>query len=201
MSRLAFFGGSFDPIHKGHEYIINEAYKRLKLDKLFILPNNMPPHKNYLSATYEQRCDMIDLVIRGDIRFELSYLESSAEKHYTVDTVKKIRDIYSKSKIYFIIGEDSLLDMDKWNKPIEILKFVDFAVFPRVDSRTNEDIDEICKISEKKFGGSIVPIEVKPYDISSTDIRKKLQMGESIQGCVSESVKGYILRNGLYIKK
>ena len=201
MSRLAFFGGSFDPIHNGHLYIMNQTYTYLELEKLFILPNNNPPHKDKLNTTNEQRCEMINLAIGDDSRFELSDLEASNQLHYTVDTVKRIREIYQNDEIYFIIGADSLLDFDKWYKPKEILQYVSLAVLPRDDKRSNEDIQSLCKVAETKYGGHIIPIVINKYDISSTDIRLRIQEGKSIRGYVSECVEEYILRNGLYIKK
>jgi nicotinate-nucleotide adenylyltransferase len=124
---VILFGGSFDPIHKGHIEIINQATNLA--DKVIVVPNYLNPLKNGFSAPANLRLKWLKETINNP-KVEISDYEIKQNKPcYTIDTIKHFKQFYDK--ISFIIGADNLASLDKWKNIEELKKLVTFIVVTR----------------------------------------------------------------------
>ena len=194
--KIGIFGGTFDPIHNAHITIAKYAKKEYMLDKLIIMPCGNPPHKATITDKYI-RYEMAKLASDGD--FEVNDFEIKREEYsYTLSTLIHFKEKYPDDKLYLIIGEDSLSDINSWYKPYEIIKLCTLLVFPRKDMSSLEN--EISKIQEQ-LGGVIFPINAPVMNKSSTNIRKRIQMGQNISDVVPKNVVKYIEDNNVYTNR
>ncbi|WP_412031422.1 nicotinate-nucleotide adenylyltransferase [Metamycoplasma buccale] len=180
--KIAIFGGSFNPIHKGHILIAKEAIQKLNLDKLFFVPAYKSPFKknvNYVSEVH--RTNMINLVMEEKMylsTFELNKKNIS----YTIDTVKYFSQKFPNDELYLLIGSDNVNNLNKWKQIDIISKLAKIVIFERGN--------KYQKINIKKF--NCLKLNNSIYPFSSTDYRKgNLLMVENI-------VQEYIGANFLY---
>jgi nicotinate-nucleotide adenylyltransferase len=132
--KTAIFGGSFDPVHKGHLEIINKLSK--KFDKVIVLPNYFNPLKNNFSAPAKKRLEWLKKSINNP-KIEISDYEIKQNKPcYTIDTIKYFLKKYDK--ISFVIGADNLSTLNKWKNIDELKKLVDFIVVSRDNQKSND---------------------------------------------------------------
>ena len=202
MQRLGIFGGTFNPPHKGHIYIASEAMKGANLDKVLFIPCGNPPHKVVEGdALPQHRFEMTRLAIRDFPRFEITDLETrSADLSYTAKTLEKLVAVYPTTKLCFILGGDSLRDMEKWYKPDKIFKLAEIVALKR-GGIADEIFDESAKFYRQKYGAEITSVDVNPVKISSSEIRRKITSGEAVQGIVDKAVLDYIRKFKIYREK
>lgn len=132
MKKLIIFGGSFDPIHKGHIEIAKRAFNKIKADKLIFVPCKNHPDGKLLSATDEERFQMIKLAIASFPCFEISRFEiDRKEVSYTIETIYHIKENYKDYQLYLLIGYDQLIAFESWHKSNEILDNVKIICHPR----------------------------------------------------------------------
>src|SRR5574340_405932 len=132
--RIGIFGGTFDPPHVGHLILASEACAQLKLTRLLWMLTPDPPHKQDQEITpLEQRKAMVEYSILGDRSFELSLLEVERPgPHYTLDTVRILRERHPQAEIVLLIGGDSLHDLPTWYRPAELVRACDRSEERRV---------------------------------------------------------------------
>lgn len=209
--KLIVFGGSFDPIHNGHIKIAKRAFKKIKADKLFFVPCNNHPHDKRMSASNEDRLNMLKLGIQGYPRFEICDFEIKRnEISYSIDTINYFKEYYSDYQIYLLVGYDQLLKFKKWHKYEEILEKAKIICHKRnaikelktkdkQDKNDNQNIEELDSFLEhnKKSKNDLVPhISIGMFfmmNISSSEIRinpKKRHL--------NPMVLKYINDNGIY---
>ncbi len=199
--KIGIIGGTFDPIHFGHLFIAQTALDRLNLNKVLFIPTGKSPHKEekLITSAYK-RIDMIKLAIKGNPKFDISTIEVIREKtSYTIDTIKELQEYYDKeTEFYFIMGSDSLLEMESWEKYKELLGLTRFIVMTRQGFK-NQLLDDKIELFTEKYGANIIKSKIPILDISSTDIRKRVKEEKSIKYLLPENVERYIFNNGLYI--
>lgn len=186
---IGILGGTFNPIHIGHLILAEEAYYKLKLDKLIFVPAFIPPHKNTQElVSAKDRLAMVKLAIEDNPAFDVSTYEIDAKKKsYSIDTLREFRSIYGdEAQLCFITGSDSLKDLFSWKNINDIFKISKFIVA----NRPGYPIKEIPKEADT--------VVITPIEVSSEDIRKRLKEGRSIRYIVPEKVRKYILDNKLY---
>lgn len=197
--KIGLFGGTFNPIHNGHLNMINLALDKLDLDMIFVIPaGNSYFKRNVLDK--DLRAEMVKLCIE-DNKIEnviFSDVELNREgPSYSIDTIDYYINQYPESEIYFIIGEDSLYNIDKWYKASDILKKAIIAVF----KRNNDEERFIASINRFKelYDSKIIAVEYD-FDISSSEIREMFINDISkAKDYLSESVYKYIIDNKLYV--
>lgn len=187
--RIGLLGGTFNPIHNGHLNLAEEAKRTLKLDKIIFIPAYIPPHKgadNLIDA--EVRFRMIELAIGGRGDFEiLRYEIDKRQICYTIDTVEYLKDSYPEdTEIFFLIGADSLGELDTWKDIEELSKLCRFVVCDRPG---------FSKILKYPW---LERIDITPIDVSSSQIRRRIREGRDITGLLPKAVEDYIRRNSLY---
>lgn len=180
---IGIYGGTFDPVHNGHVIIVNGTLEMTPLEKIFIMPTRIPPHKEgKISADFEKRFEWVKIAFDGIERVEISDFEDKSNISYTIDTVRYFSKIYGK--IAYIMGEDSFVNIDKWYMYEEILKSAKIYVYPRYCDRTSTQI-MIKKL--EMYDVNFLPLPI--IEISSTNIRKRAEKGLSVKGYVPDAIE------------
>ena len=186
--RIAIYGGSFNPMHIGHEKIVDYVLDNLNMDKIIIIPVGIPSHRENNLEQSDTRLKICKEIFKGNKKIEVSDIEIKGEgKSYTYDTLLKLMDLYGENNEFFeIIGEDSLKSLKTWKNYEELLKICKFIVFRRKDDK-NIQIDK-----EFLNNKNIIILENEYYDISSTEIRNMVKNNEDISAFVNKKVKKLI---------
>ena len=196
--KIGLFGGTFDPIHIGHLIIMENVINAMNLDKIYILPNSNPPHKLQNKKTdIKIRLKMVREAIKDNHKIEINdYDYRNNSIHYTYQTIDFFKKTYPDDEFYFIIGEDSFLDIKKWKNYEQILKenLIVFKRYSEINSSLSSEINEI-----KKYNKNIYLIDNMALDISSTLIRSLVKDKKSIKYLVNDKVIEIINRENLYV--
>ncbi len=196
--RRGLLGGTFDPPHMGHLVMAEAARSQLGLHEVIFMPAAQPPHKQgkKISAT-EQRVAMVRHAIADNEHFTLSTFEASRKgPNYTTQTMRLLRQEWGdRVELFFIMGLDSLVDLPLWYKPQQLIELVNLAVIARPGYHADmETLERLLPGISKRVFLAHAPL----IGISSTDIRKRVQEGESIRYLVPRGVEQYIEEWGLY---
>lgn len=209
---IAILGGTFDPIHNGHINSAQHVAQWLGINQVSLIPTHLPPHKNTVSATAEQRVDMVQLVCESHPLFSCDQRElNRTGLSYTVETLKEIKQDHPEQTIFFIIGMDSLLTFQQWHQWQEILTLCHLVVNCRPNHSTDNLSDEVklllshhklsstidCPLLSKDAGYIIFPPEIF-CDVSSTLIRNNIKNSLDCQKLIPENVLNYINQHQLY---
>lgn len=196
--KIGLFGGTFDPIHIGHLIVMENVINTMNLDKIYILPNSNPPHKVQNKKTdINIRIKMVRKAISDNHKIEINdYDYRNNSIHYTYQTIDYFKKTYPDDKFYFIIGEDSFLDIKKRKNYEQILK-ENLIVFKRYSEKNSSLLSEINKI--KKYNKNIYLIDNIALDISSTLIRSLVKDKKSIKYLVNDKVIEIIKKENLYV--
>jgi len=224
---VAIFGGTFDPVHRGHLAVARAAAARFKLGKIYFVPADIPPHKQKQPLTpYYHRFAMVALAAEGEKDFVPSLLEApeiiqSEGKlaSYSIDTVRRFKQSLKKrDRLFFLIGIDAFLDIAKWHSPVELMHEAEFIVASRPKFSLTDVAkalppsmrpnDEIARLFQKSGAhGSLVLPETTVHlldgveePISATQIRAAAGTGKKLETLVGKGVAEYIRKEGLYQK-
>lgn len=194
-------GGTFDPPHFGHLISAEVAAEQLNLSKVLFIPNgssiDYKIRKNAASAM--QRLEMTTLAVSGNPMFDVSDIEVVSDKTtYTFDTLEKLKQIYQNTKFYFIVGADSLDYMERWKNPNRIFELASIAVVGRKEFSSTQ-LNEKANFLKKAFGADITFVEMPNMELSSTNIKERIQCGQSVRYMLPDSVIEYINKNRLYL--
>ena len=202
-NRIGILGGTFNPIHMGHLIMAEEVCKHHHLSKILFIPTYIPPHK-YVNdlAEAHHRYQMIKAAISGNSKFEVSDLEIMREgKSYTIDTIQEILNHYGEdSEIFLIMGADSLNELELWKSIKRLSQLCHFVIVNRPGFKTESSarlVEIIGSVNILDMERLRIEIQL-PVDISSTNIRKRVNDGVEIKGLVPECVEAYIKEHGLY---
>ena len=197
---IGILGGTFDPVHCGHLAIAKEAKKKLGLRRVLFVPAGRPWLKvNDREITdVKHRVKMVELAIESIPYFELSSIEIERPgPSYTVDTVTELKKrMGSDTEFFLLLGRDSLIELPKWHNPAVLVKICRLAAFTRVMTDP-PDLNAL----EKELPGikkSTMLLDMKPVDISSSDIRNRIARGLPVKGLVPDAVAAYIREQTLY---
>jgi len=218
---VGLFGGTFDPVHKGHLAVARAAAERFQLGKVYFIPASLPPHRQEERITaFHDRYAMLALATTGEKRFLPSLAEAPSEQDhlsYTIDTIRRFRQAAGKSdQLFFIIGIDAFLQVAGWHRSEELLRAVDFIVVSRPGFFMADVADALPKSLRppaaviKAFRkspakgtlalrNSMIHIldEVK-IPVSATEVRRAASAGKSLARFVEPLVAEYIRKMGLY---
>jgi nicotinate-nucleotide adenylyltransferase len=194
-ARLGVLGGSFDPPHVGHLVIASEAFHAFGLERVLFVPAAAPPHKGGGERTpADTRLEMTSLALDDDLRFTASGIEIERGLVYTADTMRALDERYGGHELVFILGSDSLLQLDTWHAPDELLSRCSLAVAPRPG-----DSPEAIAAAAARWGEAQVSVlDVPALAVSSSDIRARVAQRRPIRYLVPHRVEQYIQESGLY---
>ena len=198
MKKIAIYGGSFNPIHLAHVKLADYAIKELDLDELYFMPAFVSPFKQGKEIlSWKDRLAMIETVLDYNPKFKVSDFEIKNEDvSYTIETLDFLSN-QIKGKLFYVVGFDALLTMDKWYKGSEILSKYSLISTKRPGF---DDADAIKQIEtfKKLYNSDIHILNMPEMDISSSDIRNKVKSGESIKDLVLPATEEYIREHNLY---
>lgn len=198
-NKMGILGGTFDPIHNGHIDMAMKIKEDMALDDMMLLPCGNPPHKPGEEITSKQkRFHMAALCAFETPGLMVSDFEIKREGYsYTVDTLKEFHEQYKDTDFYFIIGSDTLFELESWKDFPEICMLTEFICVRRTGDSNLRILAKIAELQEK-YDAAIILSEYTGLEISSSDIRERVKNGETISGMVPLLVEEYIIESGLY---
>ena len=201
--KIGIYGGTFDPIHRGHITAAQAAAQQLGLDLLLLIPASIPPHKALPEggADAAQRLEMATLAT-AELSCPAQVLDVEVRrqgKSYTADTLRTLRRQYPEDELWLLMGTDMFLSFETWHEPEKIASLAGIAAF----GRTKADMEPQFSAQRDKLyrlypDARIFTLTVPGViDISSTELREQLASGTG-ENLLPPAVYGYILRNHLY---
>jgi nicotinate-nucleotide adenylyltransferase len=222
---LALFGGTFDPIHRGHLKVARAAAEKFKLKEVWFIPADVPPHKLKTPITsLFHRYAMVSLGTAADKDFVPSLLEApdpnfkgDHRPNYSIDTVRRLKASLRKSDhLYFLIGMDAFKDIAKWHEAEALLRECDFIVAARpgysladVASSLPKSLQPTAAVTKvfrmQEMSGPLavsgIMLHMLPEtheNVSATQIRKAVGQGSALKRLVPDTVAEYIHKEHLY---
>lgn len=197
---IGILGGTFNPIHKGHIMLAREVLDQFPdIQQLFLMPNNMPAYKDTEDIISSQhRINMLNLISKNIPKTYVSDMEiKRGGITYTVDTLQEIKNINTEIKIYFIIGADSLYNIEKWRNYENI-----FQNCTIIAAKRDCDLNDIKLYSKKLIKKypclNIKFLDTQAVDISSSELRNEIKSGILDERYLEASIIHYIKTNKLY---
>ena len=197
--RIALYGGSFNPPHLGHAEAAYTVYEELKPDKLLIIPDNIPPHKEMEEGcpSAEERLELCRLAFAEVPGAEVSDIEVRREgRSYTADTVEQLRAEYPEDELILVMGTDMLLCFEDWYRFEYLLRECSLAVLAREDNQELELLEKIRQL-QKEHGAKVILLSHTPLAMNSSEIRERLRL-RLRAGLLNDKVYSCIIRNGYY---
>ncbi|MHB1169170.1 MAG: nicotinate-nucleotide adenylyltransferase [Longimicrobiales bacterium] len=219
--RLGIFGGTFDPPHLGHLIVAQDAALALALDRVLFVPAGTPPHKRdrQLSPA-AARLAMVEAATAGNDRFDVEPWElEQTGPSYTLTTLRHLRQQHPEAELWLLIGADQWAEFATWRGPEEILSLACVGVIGRAGTQSSttestEDtekfggsfpslVDSLCAqcppwLKKEAADGRVKAVSATRIDISSSEVRRRVGVGESVRYLVPDSVIEIIFREQLY---
>jgi len=222
---VAIYGGSFDPVHRGHLEVARAAASKFNLGRIYFVPADIQPLKAGNGATpYYHRYAMLALALAGEKNFVPSLLEApevvqatGALASYSIDTVRRFKERLNKSdRLFFLIGIDAFRTIAKWRSPVELLRECEFIVVSRPgysladvaaalpeELRPPERVTEVFKRQEAvgdivHLGAAIHLLSDVNVAVSATQVRAAAKAGRALSKMVGDNVADYIKKLKLY---
>jgi nicotinate-nucleotide adenylyltransferase len=217
MKRIAFYGGSFDPVHNGHLAISRALFEQFELDEFVFIPAFHAPHKIRLKPTSAyDRYAMLCIATEREPNISVLKIEvEMPEKPYSIETLTRLKTKFLKDEIFFVMGADSWMDIKTWREWENVLSIVNNIVVTRpgieigfdhvtdeiksriVDLREKEE-EKRRKGEEENFSKIFISDAVK-IDVSATEIRRKIRENDaSWRDDVPQEVANYIEKYQIY---
>ncbi len=198
MKKIIIFGGTFNPVHKGHRQMLDALSCLEDVEKIYIIPTKIPPHKETdFLADEEQRLYMCKLLASHYDSAEVCDIElQRAGKSYTVDTLRSLKERFPDCSLYITVGGDSVVSFTKWRNYKEILDNAGLICFSRGDISSQE---YTSALNELKDLGANITVLTDPIDnISSTRIRNALKSSDKVKQYLDLDIYNYIIENRIY---
>ena len=222
---IGLFGGTFDPIHRGHLKVARAAAERFKLREVWFIPADIPPHKQKAPVTsYFHRYSMVSLAVADEPDFLPSLLEApDPEAHmerrpsYSIDTVRRVKaGLRRGDRLYFLIGIDAFSDIATWHQAADLLQECEFIVAARpgysladvassLPKGLRPTAADLRKLRNSNLEETLrlpgVTLHLLPEtheDVSATQIRAAIKNGSRLRKLVPDAVAEYIRKEGLY---
>ena len=195
--RLGLFGGTFDPPHIGHLLVAQDVVEGLALDRLLFVPAGIPPHKEREDLTPAPiRLQMVKAAVQGNDTLGVSEVELGREgPSFTVDTLRHFRGMHPDGDLFFLMGADQVTEFQDWQDPEDVAELATLVAFTR-DGAAPSTLSSKTLTSGAEVNFKQMP--VTRIDISSTDIRERVEHGRSIQYLVPDDVRRIIESHRLY---
>jgi len=220
---VAIFGGTFDPVHRGHLAVARAAQKAYKLGRIYFVPADIPPHKLRQPITpYHHRYAMLALATSGKQGFLPSLMEAPGEEarrtpNFSINTVRRFRaQLRHGERLFFLVGIDSFLGIATWHQPEALLREVEFIIA----SRPGFSFADVARALPESLrpktpagrpfrrnaaAGNFVLGDVKlhilagvKHEVSATLIRRAVSSSETLGRYVGPAVAEYIRKMRLY---
>ncbi len=194
MKKIGLLGGSFNPVHLAHLAMARTALRALNLDEVQLIPAGNPWQKQPLRISGAQRLEMLALAIADEPGIVINDIEINREgATYTIDT---LRNLPRDAKYYWLLGTDQLNNFCTWQNWQEITDYVTLTVAWRTGYPLHipQELDTLLR----RDGKGLITLPFKAIDVSSTEIRSRIQQGQDASAFVPAPVLDYINTHGLY---
>jgi len=180
--RVGLFGGSFDPVHRGHVTGAGAALTALALDRVVFLPTALPPHKPGQSfAPAWRRYAMTELALLDEPRLEVSPLEIAERPAFTVETLERWRSERPEDDPVLLVGADSLAGFDGWRRWRDILATTEIGVLRRPGFDWNRVEPQLPDELRRALAAARIGwVEAVEHPASASEIRRRLRAGEPL---------------------
>ena len=200
--KIGIYGGTFNPIHRGHLTAARAAMDVLGLDRLLLIPASVPPHKALPQGSAEpaDRLEMAALACAqlGPVAQALDIELHRTGPSYTVDTLRQLRMEHPEDELWLLMGTDMFLSLETWHRAAEVMSLAHIGAFDRAHPQPGEDLAAQKRLLETKYGADVAIIANRQViDLSSTQVREALAAGRG-RDLLTDPVYGYIQRRGLY---
>lgn len=189
--RLGLFGGTFDPVHTAHLEVADAVRRALTLDRMLLVVANEPWQKEgeRTLTGAEDRWAMVEAAVTEWPGLEASRMEiDRGGPSYTIDTVRQLRQQEPGADIILVVGSDVVGGLSTWHEEPALRPLVTLAVVGRPGSLP----------VEAPPGWRTVTVPVAPFAVSSTELRDRLESGQTVEGLIPDVVIRCIERRGLY---
>ncbi len=196
--RLGILGGTFNPPHLAHLICGQEALVQLGLERIVLIPTNVPPHKrnDEDDPGAAHRLELCRLAVGDDERFAVSEIELDRPgPSYTVDTLKELHERAPDNELFFIVGGDIAAGLPDWREPERVLSLATLAVAQRAGTPRDEVAQALGRL---KGGEEARFFEMPSVEISSTAVRERVRAAQPIRYLVPDRIAAYINDHGLY---
>ena len=204
MKQYIFFGGTFDPVHKGHLAVAGRAAGIFGADgSVLLAPAFVPPHKDAGKIlSFEHRLNMVQCAVSGKENLQVCTIEREREgKSYSFDTLHILHTLHPEDQINLLIGGDSPLQLHSWYRAKDLVRDFRIIVYPRPGEEPDKAmLRRYWTEEETEKLLSFVLKDVPLFPVSSTSIREMYRSGrrEEAEKYVPEKVASYIRKNLLY---
>ncbi|QIR15472.1 nicotinate-nucleotide adenylyltransferase [Shewanella aestuarii] len=212
---IGILGGTFDPIHFGHIKPALEIKQKLLLDEVWLMPNHIPPHKQSTNITTQHRLKMVQDVCLQYPQLQLCDIEINRDTpSYTVVTLQQLKQAYPQASFYFIMGMDSFINLPSWHLWQQLFELCHIVLCQRpgwtlppdspMQQVLNQRATTIAQLIDNKNNtsqnthGDIIPVDICLQNISSTEIRQKVQSNQDISKLLAPCTINYIQQHHLY---
>jgi nicotinate-nucleotide adenylyltransferase len=197
--RVALFGGTFDPPHRGHLAIATAAADAFDLDEVLFTPVGHQPLKpDGTPAPFADRIAMLSLACLPDTRFAVSKLDAphpDGTPNYTVQTLTALHQLLPDDTLFNLVGADSFLDLPHWHEPARLLELAEWIVV----SRPGTSLENLSALNlTPKQQSRVHLLQTVHEDISATDLRQRLEAGDPCSDLLPAAVSDYIFTHHLY---
>lgn len=198
--RIALFGGTFDPPHRGHLAIAAAAANAFDLDRVLFAPAGRQPLKRKGGASaFADRVAMVELACATDVRFAVSLVDAPYEDgtpNYTVDALVLLRStMRTNARLFNLVGADSFLHVRQWREPDRLLELAEWIVVSRPGFPLH-GLEGMKLTPEQRERVHV--LEGVHEDVAATHLRERLEAGGCCTDVLPEAVSDYIQRHGLY---
>lgn len=217
LKRMGVLGGTFDPVHNGHLDLAANTAELFDLQRVLFVPVSQSPHKLHGQPTSPtHRVSMLELALEREARFSIELLEiEKGGISYTIDTLSRLKEKYPEWELFLILGADAFMLMDTWKSFADILKLCHVLVGTRPGTKLNipgklsqtlglkkilrEDHEfKLPTTLSSTTGKTIRLYQIPTPDISSSEIRQRVQAGKEIKNLLPPAVDHYIMQHQLY---
>jgi nicotinate-nucleotide adenylyltransferase len=202
--RIALFGGSFDPPHRGHIAIAAAAADRFALDSVLFAPAGRQPLKLFgSSASFSDRLHMAELACAEDPRFAPSTLDAphpDGSPNYTAGTLERLRQTLPHARIFNLVGADSFADLARWRDPQRLLALAEWIVVSRPGFPLPNPVPDPPGLALNPTQRSRIHLLDSIHeDVAATNLRERLAAGDPCADLLPEGVSSYIQLHRLYL--
>ena len=189
--KIGVFGGTFDPVHKGHSKVVDAVKKEIRPDKIYVVPARNPwMKKDKKIASFKHRVEMLKIVFGKTENIEIMADEKEEEISYTKTTLTKIEKKHPGSDLYLVLGEDVMTRLNEWKDIKEILKKVTVVCVKRGEQAGNDIARQFKEINQE---ARVFVLEKVNSSASSTEYKKNNKTS-----FISKDVLKYIYKNNVY---
>ncbi len=187
--RIGLLGGSFDPPHIGHLLAASDAHESLRLDRLLFIPAAVQPLKaGRTTARTDQRLAMTKMLVDGDPRFDVDAIEMDrGGLSYTVETLTALKQRWPSAELFWLVGADIVSTFAQWREPERIVELATVVVLERAGD-----------FADRALPAGMRCLPTRRIDVSSTEIRQRVNEGKSVRGFVPDAVADFIAAERLY---